>query len=118
MITDTQIQSWIEKFGTVTSFTFVVYGDMKEEELATIIKGLVFHLNCKNFQLETAVFSEHINEEKAVAWNTYQGTSISFVFAGDVLDIENEVIEVVQDGLKYLRYKNDYMGNDRSCSYV
>ena len=118
MITDTQIQEWIEELGSATSFTFLVYGNLREEELATLIKGLVFHLNCKGQQLETAVFSEYIDEDMAVAWNTYQGTSISFIFGGDVLDIEPEVVEVIQDGLKYLRYKNDYLGSDRSCSHV
>ena len=65
-----------------------------------------------------AIFFDEINEEQAVAYNVYQGTSLSFVFAGDFSSFEKEIKTVVLDGLEYLRYKVDYLGSYRSNSYV
>ena len=118
MFNDTKVQNWIEEFGTATSFTFLVYGTVRDEELQTIIKGLVFHLQIKELMSDVAVFCEYIDEDMAVAWKTFQGTSITFVFGGDALDIESIINEIISDGLKYLRYKNDYLGHYRSDSYV
>ena len=118
MFNDAQIQNWIEEFGTATSFTFLIYGTLRDEELSTIVKGLIFFLEMKGFNSDVAVFVEYIDEDKAVAWETFQGTSVSFVFGGDMLDAEEVVKEVVLDGLKYLRYKNDYLGQYRSDSHV
>ena len=96
----------------------LVYGAIREEELFTITKGLIIFLDLKGFNTNVAVVDETIDEDKAVAWNTFQGTSVSFVFAGDMLDAEETIKEVVLDGLKYLRYKNDYLGFYRSDSHV
>jgi len=118
MFNDSQISKWIEKHGTATSFTFIVYGDLKEHEVELLIKGLVIHLEYRNILHNMAVFFDPINEEQAVAWNTFQGTSLSFVFAGDMTEIENEIEMIIKDGLKYMKYKNDYLGFYRSDSHV
>ena len=81
---------------------FPMYEDRSDDELMS----------------DVAVFSEYIDEDMAVAWKTFQGTSITFVFGGDALDIEPVINEIISDGLKYLRYKNDYLGHYRSDSYV
>ena len=118
MFDDAQIQNWIEEFGTATSFTFLVYGTLRDEELSTLVKGLIFFLYMKGFNSDVAVIVEYIDEDMAVAWETFQGTSVSFVFGGDMLDAEEIVKEVILDGLKYLKYKNDYLGHYRSDSHV
>jgi len=118
MFDDAQIQNWIEEFGTATSFTFLVYGTLRDEELSTLVKGLIFFLDIKGFNSDVAVIVEYIDEDMAVAWETFQGTSVSFVFGGDMLDAEEIVKEVILDGLKYLKYKNDYLGHYRSDSHV
>jgi len=118
MFDDAQIQNWIEEFGTATSFTFLVYGTLRDEELSTLVKGLIFFLDMKGFNSDVAVIVEYIDEDMAVAWETFQGTSVSFVFGGDMLDAEEIVKEVILDGLKYLKYKNDYLGHYRSDSHV
>mgnify|MGYP003141875924 CR=1 FL=1 len=117
MFNDEQIQHWIETHGLATSFTFVVYGELKQHEVDLLIKGLIVCLD----ELEhgkIAIFFDSINEEQAVAWNVYQGTSLSFVFAGNFEDFEEDIKMVVLDGLEYLRYKAEYLGRYRSNSYV
>ncbi len=67
MFNDAQIQNWIEEFGTATSFTFLIYGTLRDEELSTIVKGLIFFLEMKGFKSDVAVFVEYIDE------HTYDG---------------------------------------------
>ena len=43
---------------------------------------------------------------------------LSLVFAGDKLYLEEQITEVIQDGLDYLKYKNDYLGSKISDSHV
>lgn len=106
--------------GVWNSHQFYIYclWSNKRRGTFTITKGLVIFLDLKGFNTNVAVVDETIDEDKAVAWNTFQGTSVSFVFAGDMLDAEEIIKEVVLDGLKYLRYKNDYLGFYRSDSHV
>lgn len=117
MFNDEQIQDWIENHGLATSFTFIVYGDLTQEEVDVLIKGLVLCLD----EIESgriAIFYDKIEEEQAVAWNVFQGTSLAFVFAGDFGAFEEDITQVVLDGLDYFRYKAEYLGIYRSNSYV
>lgn len=117
MFNDDLIQEWIEKHGLATSFTFIVYGNLEQKEVDMLIKGLVLGLDeVENGRI--AIFHDPISEEQAVAWNVYQGTSLSFVFAGNFSSYEEEIEAIVLDGLEYLRYKADYLGIYRSDSYV
>lgn len=118
MIPDAEIQNWVARHGTVTSFTFIVYGDLKDSEIGLLIKGLTVFLDYKSIISKVAVFCDIIDEEKAVAWNTYQGTRISFIFAGDVIGTESTVESTIMDGLKFLRYKAEYIGHNRSDCIV
>ena len=38
MFNDEQIQNWIETHGLATSFTFVIYGQLKQHEVDLLIK--------------------------------------------------------------------------------
>ena len=44
MFNDVEIQSWIDKHGTATSLTWLVFGTTKEEETNLLIKGLMVRL--------------------------------------------------------------------------
>ena len=117
MFHDADIQKWIEQHGVATSFTFMAYGKLSHDEVDLLIKGLIVQL--ADFDdTKMAVFFDEVSEEQAVAWKVYQGTSLSFVFAGDYSSFEEEIKMVVLDGLEYLRYKAEYLGTYRSNSYV
>lgn len=118
MFNDEVIQQWITEKGKATSFTFIVYGQLKEEECTTLVRGLTFFLEVNQEIIEMVAFLDKIDEKQAVAWNTFQGTSLSLVFAGDKLYLEEQITEVIQDGLDYLKYKNDYLGSKISDSHV
>ena len=66
-----------------------------------------------------AVFYDDIDEEKAVATNTFQGTSLNFLFAGEIDEQTSLIIEnTILEGLAYLRYKGDFLAVNRSVSNV
>lgn len=116
MFNDKLIQSWIEEHGTATSFTFMIYGSIKEEEVDLLTKGLLFGLDIEKGDL--AIFYDEVDEEQACAWNTFQGTTLSYVFAGDFQKDEQRIKDLVMSGLFFLRYKADYKGILMSDSYV
>jgi|TARA_R100000030_G_scaffold96664_2_gene85025 hypothetical protein len=118
MLQDEVIMHWIDEYGVATKFTFMVYGQLKEEEVDLLIKGLVLQLEGKYTTKNMAVFFDEINEEQAVAWNTYRGTSLAFIFAGDILKYEPLVQAIIEDGLEFLKYKAKYISGDRSFSNV
>ena len=41
MFNDGLIQKWITEYGKATSFTFLVYGKIKEDEVDLITKGIL-----------------------------------------------------------------------------
>ena len=118
MISDVNIQKWIEHHGTATSFTFMVYGDLSQIEADLLIKGLIYLMDSEAVNSKMAVYYDPIDEEKAVAWKTYRGTSLQFIFAGDVIESEEIIKTIILDGLEFLKYKADYMGHNKSDNYV
>jgi len=117
MFHDEDIQKWIEQHGAATSFTFMAYGTLNHDEVDLLTKGLLVQLaDFDNTKM--AVFFDEVSEEQAVAWNIYRGTSITFVFAGDEMLIEEIIKHIICDGLEYLRYKAEYVSSHRSVSHV
>tara|TARA_R100000734_G_C3318724_1_gene113259 strand:+ start:3067 stop:3420 length:354 start_codon:yes stop_codon:yes gene_type:complete len=117
MFNDPEIQNWIDEHGLATSMNFIVYGDMVQEEADLLVKGVIIQLANNDLNNNFAVFYDPIDEKQARAWDTFQGTSLTFVFAGTIED-DQMIIEIIQDGLRYLRYKYDYLGHKLSGSYV
>jgi len=118
MFDDDIIQKWILEKGRATSFTFLIYGDLTDEQSEVLIRGLSFFLEINGSDSEMVASTEKIDEKRAVAWNTFQGTSLSIIFGGDRLSLEEHIIEVITDGLNYLRFKYDYLGSNLSDSHV
>jgi len=117
---DEEISKWIEKYGEATGFNFIIYGALKDEDIELLTKGLMFSIlqSKPSHALPLMVTSDEIDEETAVAMNSFQGTTLSFVFGGHALAIEEIVQHMVVDGLTFLRYKNEYLGHHLCGSHV
>jgi hypothetical protein len=118
MYNDSEIQEWIQKHGAVSSFTFIIYGEIKAKDIDTITHGLIFQLREKLNSGEMIVLYDPINEDEARAWNVYQGTSLAFIIAKDTIHLEDEIKEIVLHGLEFLRFKAKYLGSTSSDSNV
>ncbi len=124
MVNDPVLQELVNKYDHVFNLNFLVYGDLKDEEVSLLTKGLIVMISS---QITTAQHGEAvllfdpISEEAAVLHETFQGTSLNVIYASSVEveeDILNLVEETILDGLKYLRYKADFQGITRSVSHV
>jgi len=120
MYDDETIIKWIDMYGSATSFNFIIYGLINEEDVNMLMKGVMYQLikTQPNHPRPMLIITDDIDEEKAVALKSFQGTSVSFVFGGEVLMIEDTIKKLVFDGLDYLRFKSDYLGHHLCDSHV
>jgi len=119
MYDDETIVEWIDRYGNATSFNFIVYGIIKDEDINMLMRGVMFQLLMDKQSIAAPwIVTDEIDEEKAVAMKTFQGMSVSFVFGGEVLMIEETIKKLVSDGLDYLRFKNEYLGYHLCDSHV
>ena len=108
-----EIQEWINEYGFLNVHTFMVYGEIEEDDINMIIAGLITKSNFSEYD-KMAIIYDWVSEEEARAWDSYIGTKIEFIFAGDYR-IEQELFEsIVLDGFRYLRYKGEYLGMRKS----
>jgi len=118
MYNDSEIQNWIQKHGVVTSFTFIIYGNITPKDIDTLTHGLILHLKDELTVGEMIILYDPINEDEARAWNVYQGTSLAFIIAKDMRHLENTIKEIILQGLEFLRFNADYLGSTSSDSNV
>lgn len=120
MYNDEEIARWVEKYGEATGFNFIIYGALKDEDIELLTKGLMFKIfqSKPSHVLPLLITSDEIDEETAVAMNSFQGTTLSFIFGGDALDLEEIIKHMVVDGLTFLRFKNEYLGHHLCGSHV
>ena len=118
MLQDEHIQEWINEYGGVTSYTYLVYGEIDNRDLMMIQQGLTLRLLHKGHDHMMLFIEEIIDEELANALGHYRGTQINIVFRGDNSDIEELITSTISEGLEYLRLKHDFIGMMGANEYV
>ena len=114
-----ELNELLSKFEKVRTFTFFVYGSPNEEELDIINRGLYFRIvhATEILKERVVVIIEPILEEQANLLDCFQGTRMIFGIAQNNID-EEMVCDTILDGLKYLRYKAEYLGMKETESNV
>ena len=92
------------------SYNFMIYGILSDEEISLLSRGLFVQL--ESYELEVFLVIEIIDEEKAKAFDTYQGMSLSFLVASTD-DYEELIRETITGGFQFLRFKGEYLGRKR-----
>jgi hypothetical protein len=103
------LMKWVEKYGGVTSYCFMVYGPLSPKDVAILNFAVTDHLVLNG--LERARYSnilEEVDITDARIYGTRRGWSIQWAFGGNI-DYEF-VPQVIQDGLKFLELQFDYIG--------
>jgi hypothetical protein len=124
MVNDPVLQKLVDEYDYVFNYHFLVYGDMKPEEVKLLTKGLIVMISSKipaGQEGHAVLLFDPISEETAVLHGTFQGTSLNVIYASHVMPEEyilNLVTETILDGLDFLRYKSDFQGMTRSVSHV
>jgi|TARA_R100000152_G_C6772737_1_gene199775 hypothetical protein len=103
------IMDWVEKFGSVTTYTFMVYGTYTVKDNAIINKGLTMTLIDEGFDTVRYMQSmKEIMHEEAEETDCHRGWNLQWIFPGD---FEFEFIPLlISEGLDHLRLPHEYVG--------
>ena len=105
-----ELSEWMEKYGTVTTISFMVFGpNLTEEHCELLSKGISLHLLAVEEDPLHFVFVKEIGEEEASALNTFQGTNLSIVLPEDKTDISEYIKETCEFFFKFIRLKCDFI---------
>jgi len=96
---------WTEEYGSITTITFMVYGDLGTKE------NIILNYAIKdNFEINKyAQLIEEIDKEKAELLNMYKGLCIQWIFPNDLKEAE-DVKDIISDGLSYQRLLHECIG--------
>ena len=96
---------WTDKYGSITTVTFMIYGEMGNQD-----NGIINYAINDIFDIvKFAQFVEDIDKEKAELLNIHKGTCIQWVFPDKLEDIEL-IKETISDGLDFQRLKHECIG--------
>ena len=103
------IRDWLDRVGSVTTYTFMVYGSLSIKDNAIINKGLTLTLvdqGWDDIRFMQNVFE--INQDEAEKYDYNRGWNLQWVFPGN---FEHEFIPMlISDGLSHLRLEHEYVG--------
>tara|TARA_R100000278_G_scaffold95182_2_gene72658 strand:+ start:2801 stop:3139 length:339 start_codon:yes stop_codon:yes gene_type:complete len=105
---DIDIQKWIEDFGSVTSYTYIVYSSINEDDLNTIYAGVKFLSS--NLDVPFMFLEDTIDEKMARQFGVKRGHKLQITFPGNEKSREIELRKIVEEGLDYLRLEYKYWG--------
>ena len=103
------IMDWVEKFGSVTTYTFMVYGTYTVKDNAIINKGITMTLIDEGFDSVRYMQSiKEIMHDEAEETDCARGWNLQRIFPGD---FEYEFIPLlISEGLDHIRLKHEYVG--------
>jgi len=105
---DSDVQEWIQKHGSVTSFAFIVNSAIDGSDLNTLYAGLRF---LQSESITKFIFIEdEIDFETAQLFGVKRGHKLQIIFPGDQSHKEEEVKSIILQGLDHLRLEGKYWG--------
>jgi len=107
-INEDEISQWIEDYGSVTSYSFMIYGPMSIKDNAIINKGLTLIMMHNHENIRYIQLTDEINREKAEVFGTYRGWNVQWIFPGTInLDF---IPETIKEGLEHLKLNYEFYG--------
>ena len=109
---DTRLEEWIDEFGTVTSYSFMLYSYFGLRDNAIVNQGLTLMLTNAGFStIRYMQIIEEVDAELAEAFGTKEGLNIQWVFpANKAKSFDEIVVEIIEDGLTFLEKDFEYYG--------
>ena len=109
---DFTVKEWLEEYGTVTGYTWMVYGPMTIKDDAIINKGLTLSLMEEGYgELRDVQIIEEVNADKAELYKLKRGWNIQWIFPG-IVDQQAGIIihKTIEEGLEFLKLAYQYLG--------
>jgi len=106
------VQEWIDEFGGVTSYSFMIYGPMTIKDNAILNRGLTMTMISSGLgELRFIQDTEEVDAEAAEMYNLNRGWNIQWIFPGE-LDKQTGsiIIKTIEEGLDFLRLVNAFLG--------
>jgi len=107
-----RISELIEKHGSVTTFTYILYGDIEDEEIEVLGSGLKVFLFLENIKEHFHLLFDEFWIEQALAITEYRGTSLRIVFCGSVPHFENMIKNVVGEFFETIALKCNFINTE------
>jgi hypothetical protein len=109
---ETRLEEWIDEFGEVTSYSFMVFSYFGLRDNAIINQGLTLYLSSSGFQeVRYMQMVEDVDEELAEAFGTEPGMNIQWIFpANKTKEFDDLVINTITEGLEFLEVEYEFYG--------
>lgn len=106
------VRDWKNKHGSVTGYSFMIYGPMTVKDNAIINKGLTLMLISEGHgDLRFVQVTEEVDMEKANLYDLKRGWNIQWVFPGDVTpQVSNLIHNIIEEGLTFLKLAHHFLG--------
>ena len=106
------VKHWKNEYGSVTGYSFMIYGPMTVKDNAIINKGLtLLLLNEGHGDLRFVQVTEEVDMVKADLYDLKRGWNIQWVFPGDVPTPASELInQTIEEGLEFLKLAYQFLG--------
>jgi hypothetical protein len=106
------LEKWLNEYGEITSFSFIMYSYYGVRDNAIINAGLTYTIsNSEKCNSRYYQSISDINEEDAKLWNVNRGLNVQWVFPNRITDgCEKMIITTIKEGLESLNIANDLIG--------
>jgi len=109
---DTRLEEWIEQYGEITTYSFMIYGHYGLRDNAIICQGLtmaLLHQGLENIRYIQIV--EDVDGDTAKMYGTKRGINIQWIFPQKrKSDFDEMIISTISDGLTHLSIKFEFYG--------
>ena len=104
-----RISELVEQYGSVTTFTYMLYGDIEDAEIEVLGSGLKVFLFLENIIDEFHFLFDDIWIEEALSIKEYRGTSLKIIFGGEVPHYESMIKNVVGEFFETIALKSNFL---------
>ena len=110
--TDLRLEQWIEEFGEVTSYSFMVYSYFGLRDNAVINQGITIFLHSSGFSdVRYMQMVEDVEEDLADAFGTKPGLNVQWIFPRNMSkEFDEIVISTIEDGFAFLDVDYEFYG--------
>ena len=106
------VKQWKDEYGSVTGYSFMIYGHMTVKDNAILNKGLtLLMINEGHGELRFVQVTEEVDIIKAEAYGLMRGRNIQWVFPGNVqMGVGSMIHKTIEEGLTFLRLSHHFLG--------
>ena len=106
------VKHWKNIHGSVTGYSFMIYGPMTVKDNAILNKGLTLLMINEGYgELRYVQVTEEVDMEKANLYDLKRGWNVQWVFPGDVPHNVSDLIHsTLEEGLTFLRLNHQFLG--------